>query len=174
MQGIEILVVTLAAFFGLGIFFAILVWCRSWQREYREQSDRQFQTLRAQSDRLRDAIEMLDHTAASLLTADGQLTRQLEDLRSSVQKLQNMRPDSKPELAETIRTVRPEPTTNDASSQSDAHESTPATGDRYDDVQALLKEGRSTVEIAHELDIGVAEVRMIARMKAIKSPDRST
>ena len=100
MQGIEILVVTLAAFFGLGIFFAILLWCRSWQREHREQSDRQFQSLRALSDRLRDALDMLDHTAASLQTVDGQLTRQLEDLRSSVQRLQNVRPGANLESAD--------------------------------------------------------------------------
>ncbi len=60
MQGIEILVITLAAFFGLGIFFAILLWCRSWQRDQRDLTDRQIQTLQVQVERLRDAIEMLD------------------------------------------------------------------------------------------------------------------
>ena len=174
MQGIEILVVTLAAFFGLGIFFAILLWCRGWQRE---QSDRQFQSLRALSDRLGDALDMLDHTAASLQTVDGQLTQQLEDLRSSVLRLQNVRPGASLESGDApLQTARSaEPTTNgDSSSQSEPRESTSATSDRYDEVQALLKKGRSTVEIAHDLDIGVAEVRMIARMKAIQSPERKS
>lgn len=167
MEGLEVLVVTLAAFFGLGIFFAILLWCRSWKRETREQSEKQLQVLRAQTERLRDAVEMLDHTTASLQTADGQLTRQLEDLRNSVHRLQSVRPDAK-------ETSAPKPSDTVEEEVTDSPPDSVSTGDRYENVQALLKAGRSTVEIAHQLDIGVAEVRMIARMKTLKSPDPGT
>ena len=84
MEGLELLAIALSALFGVGMIFSILLWCRSWRREEREQTDTQVQTLRSSIRKLTEAVEMLDHTAASLQSADGLLTQQLEDLRRSI------------------------------------------------------------------------------------------
>lgn len=192
MQGIEVLVVTLAAFFGLGILFAILMWCRSWRRDEREQTERQMQTIQMQVDRLRDAIELLDHTAASLQTADDQFTGQLEDLRRAIVSFK--RGPALPTPAQEISEAESLAPASGSIYRSDRAESpvdepelatsplangdelaAPSTlkGSRYEEIHALIRQGRSTLEIARDLDIGVAEVRMIARMNAMKPPHKT-
>lgn len=172
MEGLELLAICLSVLFGLGMIFSILLWCRSWRKEEREQTDLQIKALRGVIRKLSDTVEMLDHTTASLQTADGLLTQQLEDLRSSVTRLQNIR---------VPREIVPTTSINQASvaekpegaSPSATRVDTPATssGPAYDAVSGLLERGKSTLEIAHALDIGIAEVRMIARIHATHNPD---
>ena len=171
MEGLELLAISLSVLFGFGMFFAILLWCRSWRKEDHEQTDQQIKALRATIRKLTEAVELLDHTAASLQTADGLLTQQLEDLRSSVTRLQNIRPATMPtpdpsppiEQDNAVEAENPPEAEEQTSSESE-------TSGSYDAVGELLQKGKSTVEIARELDIGVAEVRMIARMRAEESP----
>ncbi len=173
MEGLELLAISLCVLFGVGMIFSILLWCRSWRKEDREQTDLQIKALRGSIGKLTDAVEMLDHTAASLQTADGLLTQQLEDLRSSITQLQSIR--SRPDVA-----VTPTPPVVDQIkvSQECVDErpgeetvATTETSGAYDAVNGLLKQGKSTLEIARELDIGVAEVRMITRMRATDDPN---
>ena len=169
MAGIELLAISLSVLFGLGIIFSILLWCRSWRKEERELADQQIKTLREAIRKLTDAIEMIDHTTASLQTADGQLTHQLEDLRSSVTRLQNVKlqADTKPTtVTPTYEPAAVESPVTSANSNAEVVQS----GSSYDEVVGLLKNGKSTLEIARKLDIGVAEVRMIARMHASNHP----
>ena len=174
MAGIELLAISLSVLFGLGMIFSILLWCRSWRKDERELAYQQIKALREAVRKLTDAIEMIDHTTASLQTADGVLTQQLEDLRSSVTRLQNVKlqTDTEPatatptyELAAIESPVTPA-NSDDAPQETEVVQS----GSSYDAVAGLLKDGTSTLEIAHELDIGVAEVRMIARMHASNHP----
>jgi hypothetical protein len=170
MEGLELLTISLSVLFGVGMIFTILLWCRSWRKEDREQTDLQIKALRVAIRKLTESVELLDHTAASLQTADGLLTRQLEDLRSSITQLQNVRP-----VQETSPRVEPEVRREDVAKPSEpeqaVEEAIPSeSASAYDTVNDLLKQGKSTVEIARELDIGVAEVRMIARMRATEKP----
>jgi|GEM_PF-1241179 len=174
MEGLELLAISLSVLFGFGTIFSILLWCRSWRKEDREQTEQQIKALRGSIRKLTEAVEMLDHTAASLQTADGLLTQQLEDLRSSITKLQNIR--TRPEETETEQP--PEPIGSNPTSEEEPTEADPGDGQTeptersgaYDAVSDLLKQGKCTVDIARELDIGVAEVRMIARMRAADPP----
>ncbi len=168
MEGLELLAISLCILFGFGMILSILLWCRSWRKEDREQTEQQVRALRGSIRKLTDADEMLDHTAASLQTADGLLTQQLEDLRSSITRLQSVRPQAEAAVkAEPeARPAAAEPTESAQPETSEAE--TPGS---YDAVNDLLKQGRSTLEIARELDIGVAEVRMIARMRANDNPN---
>jgi len=172
MEGLEFLAIALSLVFGFGVIFSILLWCRSWRKEDREATDQQIKILRGSIRKLSEAVEMLDHTAASLQTADGLLTQQLEDLRSSITKLQNIRPVVEPEDPPATKRERPPKESAPAivteeSTEAEAQGDPPSS---YEAVTDLLKQGKSTVDIARELDIGVAEVRMIARMNASENP----
>ncbi|MCZ6632272.1 MAG: hypothetical protein O7G87_02640, partial [bacterium] len=144
MQGIEVLYWGLSVLFCLAMVFAILLWCRSWRKEERETTARQLQILAREVGRLSEALEMLDHISASLQTADEQLTKQVEDLQVAIRRLQS--PHAKP-----------------ASAPLDPP-SEPNVEDRYAEAQGLLQAGNSPVEVARKLDLGTAEVHMIARM----------
>lgn len=172
MEGLELLAISLSVLFGFGMIFSILLWCRSWRKEDREQTEQQINALRTSIRKLTEAVDLLDHTAASLQTADGLLTRQLEDLRSSVTRLQNIRPQTEappaPATQETAKSAEPRVEPNLAPAE-DTETTTDQSG-AYKAVDDLLKQGKSTVEIARTLDIGVAEVRMIARMRASENP----
>lgn len=159
MEGLELLAIALSALFGVGMIFSILLWCRSWRREEREQAYAQVQTLRSSIRKLTEAVEMLDHTAASLQSADGLLTQQLEDLRRSITQIQSIRTTPTPQ-----EPVAPE-SVGESSKNEPVIDETQDRPGAYDAVSDLLEQGKSTVEIARELDIGVAEVRMIARIK---------
>ena len=173
MAGIELLAISLTVLFGLGIVFSILLWCRSWRKEEHKLADQQIKTLRGAVQKLTDAIEMIDHTTASLQTADGLLTQQLEDLRNSVTRLQNMGLQAGAETAIATPTYEPAAVENPVTlMNSNAPQETVVvqSGHSYNAVAGLLKDGKSTLEIARKLDIGIAEVRMIARMHEKKLP----
>ena len=170
MEGLELLTISLSVLFGLGMIFSILLWCRSWRKEEREQTDIQIKALRGSVRKLADAVGMLDHTAASLQTADGLFTQQLEDLRSSVARLQNISVHTEPAPAAAIK-QEPEPSERRSPSSPPVDLSTAGSEPAYDAVSGLLKQGKSTLEIARELDIGLAEVRMISRMHATDHPN---
>ena len=170
MDGLEFLAIALSVVFGFGVIFSILLWCRSWRKEDREATDQQIKILRGSIRKLSEAVEMLDHTAASLQTADGLLTQQLEDLRSSITKLQSIRPAAEPEVQTAPEPAQPETDAVVVSEEPEEADEPSNPPSSYETVNDLLKQGKSTVEIARELDIGVAEVRMIARMKASENP----
>lgn len=174
MEGLELLAICLSVLFGLGMIFSILLWCRSWRKEEREQTDLQIKSLRGAIRKLTEAIEMLDHTSASLQTADGLLTQQLEDLRRSVTRLQNIRLPTEAAPAVDINPASvAKPPESASRSSSKAASPTTGSGQAYDAVSDLLKQGKPILEIARELDIGIAEVRMIARMRANDNPSES-
>ena len=172
MEGIELLAISLSLLFGVGMIFSILLWCRSWRKDEREQTDLQIKAMRQSVRKLAEAIEMLDHTTASLQTADGLLTQQLEDLRSSVDRLQNVKLQVEPKvIVQTPSQAGLQKTGQDVETSVTETTSELESGTSYEAVAGLLKEGKSTLDIARELDIGVAEVRMIARMHATNHPD---
>ena len=157
MQGIEVLYWGLSVLFCLAMVFAILLWCRSWRKEERETTARQLQILAREVGRLSEALEMLDHISASLQTADEQLTKQVEDLQVAIRRLQS--PQAKPVLVS-----KPASAPLDPPSESNVE-------DRYAEARSLLQAGNSPVEVARKLDLGTAEVHMIARMLEEKKED---
>lgn len=172
MQGIDVLYWALSIVFCLALLFAILLWCRGWRREEQEASTRQMQLLAREVKRLAESVEALDQTAASLQTADEQLTRHVESLRDAVRDLRR-RQNALPERPMPGRVAAPAPalqkapvskTTQDGPEAGEADDE-----DRYDQARALLKSGRDPVEVARQLDLGTAEVKMIARL--LQTPD---
>lgn len=152
MHGIEVLYWALSVLFCLFLVFAILLWCRSWRKEEREATDRRLQILSREIGRLSEAIELLDHTAASFQTADEQLSKQVEDIQKALRL--TARPPVLPEIPRDSKSPPPDPSS----------EPLPEVEDRYREARALLQEGQSPLEVARKLDLGTAEVRMIARV----------
>ncbi len=166
MQGIEILFWGLSVLFILALGFAILLWCRSWRREEREQTERQVRALSEQLERLTSAVEFLEHTSASLQTADEQLSRGIEDLQKNIAQLRTTVPAHKPAPSRLVEPVtkQSEPTRQQMEPEEIPEPQEAAEADRFVQARALLQKGRSAAEVARALDIGAAEVRMIARM----------
>lgn len=171
MEGIEVLFWGLSVLFCLVMVFAILVWCRGWRRQEREETERQIQAFASEVARLTSAIEALDHTAASLQTADEQLAGGINELRTTVSRVRTLasasasseagpavakRPPPPAPSDEAARTVRDEP-------MKDGDDPVEG-GPRFEEARALLLSGQSPLEVAKALDIGAAEVRMMARM----------
>ena len=168
MEGLQLLAVSLAVLFGFGMIFSLLLWCRSWRKEDREQTDQQIRALRASIKKLIESVELLDHTAAALQTADGLLTQQLEDLKSSITQFQGIRSLPGEDESETFETAETSTISEKeaVASQEDINGENPTQGSTaYNAVSDLLGQGKPTLEVARELDIGLAEVRMIARMR---------
>mgnify|MGYP001330188969 len=138
--------------------FAILLWCRSWRKEERETTARQLQILVREVGRISEALEMLDHITASLQTADEQITKQVEDLQVAIRRLQS--PPTKP-VSESVPVSK---APLDSPSESNVE-------DRYAEARGLLQAGHPPVEVARKLDLGTAEVHMIARMLKEKKAD---
>ncbi len=161
MQGIVILYWALSILFCLAMVFAILLWCRSWRRDERAEIARQIQALSKEIDRLTGAVDMLEHTSASLQTADEQLARDIETLRKNIQRVRVPSPSVKPGPRETQppQPAIPSPPQDTPGSTQEGSEA-----DRYTKARALLQKGRSPLDVARDLDLGTAEIRMIARM----------
>ena len=81
VEGLHILYWALSILFCLAFAFAILLWCRSWRREEREETGRRIQRLSDEVGRIAAAVDALENTAASLEMADGKLAGHLGDLR---------------------------------------------------------------------------------------------
>lgn len=175
MQSIDVLYWALSIVFCLALVFAILLWCRGWRREEQEASTRQIQLLAREVKRLAEAIETLTHTASSLQTADEQLTRHLESLREAVRDLKRRQsvpvqhpmpePPSERVSQRTITPVGASAITQPAPEKAETADDE----DRYDQARALLRAGRDPVDVARQLDLGTAEVNMIARL--LQTPD---
>ena len=154
MQGIDILYWAISVVFCLGLLFAILLWCRSWRREEHDNNTRQLQLLAREVRRLRDVIESLDASVASIQTADEQFSQQLESLRNTVRLLKRGVPTASQTLERNAPQRRRKPAELDPIDSED----------RYGQARSLLLSGRDPVEVARILDLGTAEVTMIARM----------
>ena len=167
MHGIEVLYWALSILFCLAMAFAILLWCRSWRREEREATARQLQGLSREVARLSDTVEMLEHTFSSLQTADEQFTRHIEDLRKM---LRSIPATARPEHPQApLPRLRSGPA---AAPETPAAETDPDTEDRYARARVLLQNGQPPGAVARTLDLGNAEVQMIARMiNQEKTPD---
>ena len=161
MQGIEVLYWAISIVFCLALLFAILLWCRSWRKEEHEANTRQIQLLAREVRRLREAVELLDHTAASLHTADEQLSGQIQVMQDATRDLKRRVSEPvKPQSKKDVFPVSPAPTP--------VSEPADLVGDDGDDrfaqARALLQSGEDPVAVARQLDMGRAEVQMIVRM----------
>ena len=162
MQGIEVLYWALSILFCMVMGFAILLWCRSWRREEREETARQVKALSGEVGRLTSAVDALEHASASLQTADEGLAGHLEDLRASVNRIRAaLVPSTSPASVGPENVRAPEASPDPGPLPPAAQE---AGNDRYMQARVLLQQGRPPVDVARMLDIGTAEVRMIARM----------
>jgi len=92
MQGLEILYWGLSILFCLAMGFAILLWCRSWRKEEREESARQIGALTREVARLSSTIDLLENTSASLQTVDEQFSRDIENLRNCIVRVRQTVP----------------------------------------------------------------------------------
>ena len=161
MQGIEVLYWALSILFCLALVFAILLWCRSWRKEERETHLRHLQLLAREVKRLAEAVEGLEHTAASLQTADEQFSQQIENIRNMGRDLKrqltpSVMPPPKAVVSESKPVSAPSPQERVAFQESSE--------DRYAQARDLLLAGQSQTDVARQLDLGTAEVRMIARL----------
>jgi hypothetical protein len=149
MQSIHVLYWALSVLCCLSLLFAILLWCRSWRREEREETGRRIQRLSDEMGRIAAAVDALENTAASLEMADGKLAGHLGDLGKALGRLESLR-----ETAGTGRSPAPGQAPEGGAE---------VEGDRYAAARDLLRQGKSPVEVSRRLDMGTAEVRMIAR-----------
>jgi hypothetical protein len=184
MADFHILIWALSLLFCMAMGFVILLWCRSWRREEREATERHVENLSREISRLAVAVDGMDETAASLLAADDQLANDIERLREQVRLIRSAggiaagvgRPDDETPLNETPRAETPVPETPllkthaadgssdpETSPEVEAVESKPS-ADRYEEARRLLREGLSELEVARQLEMGAAEIRMISRM----------
>ena len=162
MQGIEVMYWAVSVLFCLALMFAILYWCRSWRNEEREANLRHLQLLAREIKRLSEAIEGLDTTSASLQTADEQLSQQVENIRNLGRDLGR---DLKRQLTPVVSAPKvsvSEPVS--APSPEQVVSLQESSEDRYAQARDLLLEGKSQTDVARQLDLGTAEVRMIARL----------
>jgi len=162
MQGIEVLYWALSVLFCLALVFAILFWCRSWRSEERESNLRHLQLLAREARRLSEAVEGLENTAASLQTADEQLSLQVENIRNMGRDLKRQLTPPvvsvpKVSISESTAPVSVTVSDEDVSFQE-------ASEDRYAQARDLLLSGIAQTDVARQLDLGTAEVRMIARL----------
>ena len=167
MKGIEVLYWALSILICLSMVFAILLWCRSWRREEREETEKQIRALYEGTARLSASMEMMEHTFASLEAADEQFSRQIEDLRDAVQRLRTsvpLQPVSQPPVLEVSKTEESHVVSSDPDSNSPEK-----AGDQYAQARTLLTQGQSALDVARTLEMGSAEVNMIARMMNSKS-----
>ncbi len=165
MEGIEVLFWGLSVLFCLVMAFAILVWCRGWRRQEREETEQQIQALATEVARLTSAIEALDHTAASLQTADEQLAGGINELRTTVSRVRTLASGSAPVEAGPAAVRRqPPPPPSEEAAEAILDETAVERGPRYEEARALRLSGQSPLDVAKSLDIGAAEVRMMARM----------
>lgn len=157
MQGIQIVYWALSILFCMAMGFAILLWCRGWRREERAETTRQIVALSSEIGRLTQAVDALEHTSSSLQTADELLAQHMENLRGTIRKMQtaSVSPAKRPE---------PKPPNIPVPPPAEPPVETDEEADRYAQARALLEKGRPPVDVARMLDIGTAEVRMIARM----------
>lgn len=178
MHGIEVLYWALSVVFCLALLFAILFWCRNWRNEERETHLRHMQLLAREVKRLAEAVEGLENTSASLQTADEQFSQQIENIRNVVRDLKRQERHMAASVVSTTQVPVSEPTAPppvSPSASSSASKPAPvsseervglqeATEDRYAEARDLLLSGQSQTDVARQLDLGTAEVRMIARV----------
>jgi len=175
MADLHILIWALSLLFCMAMGFVILLWCRSWRREEHEVTERSLETLSREISRLAVAVDGMDETAASLLSADEQLSEDIERLRDQVRLLRSatssssrQRPAPSAESPDEPETEQPAPPLE--APEPTAGEPHPETGgghppqDRFEEARRLLRQGSSELDVARELQMGAAEVRMIARM----------
>ena len=165
IQSLEILYWAFSILFCMAMGFAILLWCKSWRKEEREEADRRASTLSAEIEKLASAVDLLEHTAASLRTADEQLAQGIKDLKETVARSQRTGvaatpavlpvPDQEP-LTGSTGVERPAPAA--------PAEEPAADHDRYGEARDLLRQGLPPTEVARRLDIGAAEAKMLARV----------
>ena len=170
IQGLDILYWGLSILFCLAMGFAILLWCRSWRKEEREESAKQIGRLTREVARLSSAVDMLENTSASLQTADEQIARDIENLRNCIVRLRQSVPHEShssmpaPIAAEPDSPPLPEVSPDDRPASAPPQDSDQ---DPFAEARQMLKDGQTAVEVAKALDIGTAEVRMIARMMGL-------
>lgn len=175
MHGIEVLYWALSVVFCLALLFAILFWCRNWRNEERETHLRHMQLLAREVKRLAEAVEGLENTSASLQTADEQFSQQIENIRNVVRDLKRQERHMASSMVSTTKMPvsepsAPPPVSPTASSSSSSISSEERVGlqeaaeDRYAEARDLLLSGQSQTDVARQLDLGTAEVRMIARV----------
>ena len=157
MQGIEILYWALSILFCLAMVFSILVWCRGWRKEEREEAQGQLKDLSVEVGRLSLVVESLQHATASLQVADEQLNEGFKSLDESLSRVKELTP-APLEAAPTPKSVEP------SRPLEPAEDGKTTDADPYAKARKLLSDGKSTHDVARELNIGTAEVRMIARM----------
>jgi len=157
MQGIQVLYWSLSILFCMAMGFAVLLWCRGWRKEEREQHTSQLRVLAREVARLSSAVDLLEHTSESLRADDEQLARKLDEVRELAESLGGVL--SRASLGGVA--PRPEPQARDDATSEDA--SSPDV-DTYQRARELLGQGRTAVDVARTLGIGTAEVRMVARM----------
>lgn len=170
MQSIEILYWGLSILFCLAMCFAILLWCRSWRREEQEETARQVRALAEEVARLNAAVDLLAHTAAALQTADEQLSGHVETLQKNLRQLRPGAGQAK--RAVPVRPVEPGPrkAAGPPAEERPSVSSEPVPGseqDLYARARVLLGQGHSPMEVARILDIGAAEVKMLARVMGL-------
>ncbi len=156
MQGIEILYWAISILFCLAMVFSILVWCRGWRKEEREEAQKQLKGLSVEVDRLSLVVESLQHATASLQTADEQLNEGFKSLDERLDRIKELTPAPLEALATPSSTESSKPEAADEREEID--------DDPYARARKLLSEGKSTRDVARELSIGTAEVRMVARV----------
>jgi hypothetical protein len=165
VQSLEILYWALSILFCMAMGFAILLWCKSWRKEEREEADRRAATLSEEIEKLASAVDMLEHTAASLRTADEQLAQGIKDLKGTVTRNQRTAASATPAvLPVPDQEPLPEPSGVEMPAPASRAEEPATDRDRYGEARDLLRQGLSPTEVARRLDIGAAEAKMLARV----------
>ena len=113
---------------------------------------------------------MLENTSTSLQAADEQIARDIENLRNCIVRLRQSVPQESHSPMPAPIAAEPDSPPLPEVSPDDSPESDPpqdSDQDPFAEAREMLKDGQTAVEVAKALDIGTAEVRMIARMMGL-------
>ena len=168
MQSIYVLYWAISIIFCLSLSFAILLWCRAWRKEDRDETKNHIRSLTDSVNQLITSVETLNHASASLQIADEQMTQQLDDLRGIV-KLFHAK--FLPPSGQTpINLKQSSPISSlPLDSESESKIPSPKQEEHYAQARALLLDGQSPLKVAKKLDLGTAEVQTIARIIDLKN-----
>lgn len=165
MTGLDLLLYAIPLFLALALQLALLLWCRSWWREDREEMDRRLKLLSDQVSRLSEALDQFQKAQAATKASEGRLLEQLTTLFADVTRHLSARPPSSASPAPSSSSATQHPALSRAEGSAPDAQRSP---DRYERAREMLSSGADPVEVARTLDISLGDVHVLQRLLNMK------